>query len=258
MDFHQSPSASARSTALHSRFLQSEDSSESLRVRAYIGFRTQILLFLLSGPPTSFLTSKLGLHSNTFIHNILINIYAKRGSINDARLLFEACPSLDPVSCNIMVSGFVKAGQLNNARKLFDIMPGKGCVSFTTMKMGLVQNDCFREALEVFNDMMSDGVVPNDLTLVNVICACSHFGEILNYRMIHALAIKLFVEGLVLVSTNLMRVYFLCSGVGEARRLFEKMPEVNLVSWNVTLNGYAKAGRVDMARSCLREFLIRM
>ncbi|KAL2325200.1 hypothetical protein Fmac_024258 [Flemingia macrophylla] len=194
------------------------------------------------------LTLKLGLHSNTFIHNSLINMYAKRGSINDARLLFEACPSLDPVSCNIMVSAFVKAGQLNNARKLFDIMPGKGCVSYTTMIMGLVQNDCFREALEVFEDMMSDGVVPNDLTLVNVICACSRFGEILNCRIIHALVIKLFVEGLVLVSTNLMRAYCLCSGVGEARRLFDKMPEVNLVSWNVMLNGYAKAGRVDMAR----------
>ncbi|TKY72104.1 Pentatricopeptide repeat-containing protein mitochondrial [Spatholobus suberectus] len=194
------------------------------------------------------LALKLGLHSNTFIQNSLINMYAKRGSINDAQLLFEACPTLDPVSCNIMVCGYVKDGQLDSARKLFDIMPGKGCVSYTTMIMGLVQNECFQEALEVFKHMRSDGVVPNDLTLVNVIYACSHFGDILNCRMVHALAIKLFVEGLVLVSTNLMRAYCLCLGVGEARRLFDKMPEVNLVSWNVMLNGYAKAGLVDMAR----------
>ncbi|KAJ1428786.1 Tetratricopeptide-like helical domain superfamily [Sesbania bispinosa] len=194
------------------------------------------------------LTLKLGLHSNTFIQNSLINMYAKCGSIYDARLLFEACPSLDPVSCNIMVSGYVKAGQLDNARQLFDIMPGKGCVSYTTMIMGLVQNDCFGEALKVFKNMRSDGVVPNDLTMVNVISACSHFGEILNCRMIHALAIKLFVEGLVLVSTNLMHAYCLCSGVGEARRLFDKMPERNLVTWNVMLNGYSKTGLVDMAR----------
>lgn len=175
-------------------------------------------------------------------------MYSKRGSINDAQLLFKACPTFDPVSCNIMVCGYVKAGQLDNARKLFDIMPGKGCVSYTTMIMGLVQNECFREALEVFKDMRFDGAVPNDLTLVNVIYACSHFGDILNCQMIHALAIKLFVEGLVLVSTNLMRAYCLCSGVGEARRLFDRMPEVNLVTWNVMLNGYAKAGLVDLAR----------
>ncbi|XP_057431232.1 pentatricopeptide repeat-containing protein At5g19020, mitochondrial-like isoform X1 [Lotus japonicus] len=194
------------------------------------------------------LALKLGFHSNTFIQNSLINMYAKCGSISDARLLFQACPVLDPVSCNIMISGYVKAGQLDNACQLFDIMPGKGCVSYTTMIKGLVQNDCFGEALEVFKDMMSDSVVPNDLTLMNVISACSRFGEIWNCRMIHALAIKLAVDGLVLVSTNLMHAYCLCSGVGEARRLFDKMPERNLVTCNVMLNGYSKTGLVDMAR----------
>ncbi|KAK7303236.1 hypothetical protein RJT34_14138 [Clitoria ternatea] len=190
---------------------------------------------------------KLGLYSNTFIQNSLVSMYAKRGSISDAQLLFRACPTLDHVSCNIMVSGYVKAGQLDNARKLFDVMPGKGCVSYTTMIMGLVQNECFREALEVFKNMRSDDVVPNDLTLVNVISACSHIGEILNCQMVHALAIKFFVDGLIRVSTNLMHAYCLCSCVGEARKLFDKMPEPNLVSWNVMLNGYAKTGFVDMA-----------
>nr|XP_012572136.1 pentatricopeptide repeat-containing protein At5g19020, mitochondrial [Cicer arietinum] len=194
------------------------------------------------------LAFKLGLNSNTFIQNSLINMYSKCGSISDAQLMFDACPTLDPVSCNIMVSGYVKAGQLDNARKLFDIMPSKGCVSYTTMIMGFVQNGFFRDALEVFKDMRFHGVVPNDLTLVNVIPACSHFGEIWNCRMVHALAVKLLVDGLVLVSTNLMHAYCVCSGVREARRLFDEMHERNLVTWNVMLNGYAKTGLVDTAR----------
>ncbi|XP_019418071.1 PREDICTED: pentatricopeptide repeat-containing protein At5g19020, mitochondrial [Lupinus angustifolius] len=191
---------------------------------------------------------KLGLHSNTFIQNSLINMYSKSGSFSDAQLLFDASPTLDHVSCNIMVSGYIKAGQLDRARQLFDVMPSKGCVSYTTMIMGLVQNDCFGEAIEVFKLMRSNGVVPNDLTLVNVISACSHFREISSCRMIHALAVKLRIEGLVLVLTNLMHAYCLCSCVREARRLFDKMAERNLVSWNVMLNGYTKAGLVDMAK----------
>jgi pentatricopeptide repeat protein len=175
-------------------------------------------------------------------------MYAKCGSISDAQLIFQAFPGLDSVSCNIMVSGYVRAGQLDNARKLFDVMPTKGCVSYTTMIMGFVQNGFFGEALEVFKDMRCCGVVPNDLTLVNVISACSHFGEILNCRMVHGLVVKLFVDGLVIVSTNLMHAYCLCSGVQEARRLFDEMPERNLVTWNVMLNGYAKTGLVDKAR----------
>ena len=175
-------------------------------------------------------------------------MYAKCGSFFDAQLLFKACPTLDPVSCNIMVSGYVRNGQLGSARQLFDVMPGKGCVSYTTMIMGLVQNGCFGDALEVFKEMMDHGVVPNEVTVVNVVSACSHFAEIWNCRLVHALAVKLVVEGLVVVSTNLMHGYCVCSGLGEARRLFDEMPEPNLVSWNVMLNGYSKAGLVDVAR----------
>ncbi|XP_057429116.1 pentatricopeptide repeat-containing protein At5g19020, mitochondrial-like [Lotus japonicus] len=212
------------------------------------------LSFPSQGRQIHSLALKLGFHSNTFIQNTLIDMYAKCGSIFDARLLFQASPVLDHVSCNIMVSGYVRAGQFDNARQLFDIMPGKDCVSYTTMIKGLVQNRCYGEALEVFKDMMFDGVVPNDLTVVNVTSACSRFGQIWNCRMIHALAIKLVVDGLVRVSTNLMNAYCRCSGVWEARRLFDKMPERNLATWNAMLNGYSKTGLVEMARELFERF----
>lgn len=191
---------------------------------------------------------KSGLHSNTFIRNSLINMYAKCCSIDEAQLLFETYSDLDYVSCNIMLKAYVKAGRLDHAHHLFDKMPDKGCVSYTTMIMGLVQYGCWNEAIEIFKDMKSNGVIPNDLTMVNVISAWSHCGQIWNCRMLHALVIKLHLEGLVRVSTNLMHAYCLCSGLGEAKKLFDWMPERNIVSWNVMLNGYAKAGLVDTAR----------
>ena len=175
-------------------------------------------------------------------------MYAKCGFISNAQLLFDSCPKLDPVSCNIMVAGYVRIGQLDNARQLFDIMPSKGFVSYTTMIMGLAQNDCWYEAVEVFKDMRFAGVIPNEVTLASVMSACARLGGIWNCRMLHGLVIKLQLEGLVLISTNLLHMYCLCLRVLEARRLFEEMPERNIVSWNVMLNGYSKAGLVDMAR----------
>lgn len=65
--------------------------------------------------------------------------------------------------------------------------------------------------------------------------------------MLHALAIKLLLDGSVVVSTNLLHTYCVCSSIEEASRLFEEMPEKNVVSWNVMLNGYSKAGLVDLA-----------
>ncbi|CAL8991645.1 unnamed protein product [Prunus brigantina] len=206
------------------------------------------LVAVFQGQQIHSIVLKSGLHSNTFINNSLINMYAKCGFIADAESLFGSCSELDPVSCNIMVAGYVKSGHLDNARRLFEIMPRKGCVSYTTMIMGLAQNECWTEAIKVFKDMRSAGVIPNEVTMATVISTCSHLGGIRNCRMLHALVVKLQLEGFVLVSTNLLHMYCGCSSVWEGRSLFNEMSERNIVSWNVMLNGYAKAGLVDLAR----------
>ncbi|KAF5736814.1 pentatricopeptide repeat-containing protein [Tripterygium wilfordii] len=191
---------------------------------------------------------KSGSDSNIFVQNSLINMYVKCGFMSDARNVFDSCSKLDTASYNIMIGGYARSGRLDDSRWLFKVMPDRGCVSYTTMIIGLVQNDCWMEAIEVFKNMRIMGVAPNEVTLVNVISACSPLGGIWDCRMLHGLVTKLQLEGLVLISTNLLHMYCICSSLGDARRLFDEMPERNIVSWNVMLNGYSKAGLVDFAR----------
>uniref|UniRef100_A0A5B7BJS2 Pentatricopeptide repeat-containing protein n=1 Tax=Davidia involucrata TaxID=16924 RepID=A0A5B7BJS2_DAVIN len=206
------------------------------------------LLAITQGQQIHGLVLKSGLLSNIFIQNSLIHMYAKCGIIANARSIFDSCSVLDSVSFNIMVAGYVKCGRLDDARRLFDVMPAKGCVSYTTMIMGLAQNDCWIEAIEVFKDMRFAGVTPNEVTMSSVISAYSHLGGIWNGRMLHALVNKLGLEMFILVATNLVHMYSVCSSLHDARILFDFMPERNIVSWNVMLNGYSKAGLVDSAR----------
>lgn len=175
-------------------------------------------------------------------------MYAKCGLIGEADSIFTSCWDLDTVSCNIMISAYMKSRRLEDARRLFDVMHSKGCVSYTTMIMGFAQNDRWAEAVGIFRDMRNAGVAPNELALASVISSCSHLGGIWDCRMLHALSIKLQLEGQVLISTNLLHMYCVCSSLGEARSLFDEMPEKNIVSWNVMLNGYSKAGLVQLAR----------
>ncbi|CAL5393038.1 unnamed protein product [Camellia sinensis] len=206
------------------------------------------LLAISQGQQVHALVLKSGLNSNMFIQNSLINMYAKFGFLTDAQYMFDSCPVLDSVSCNIMIVGYVKFGRLDDARKLFDVMPCKGCVSYTSMIIGLAQNDCWSEAIGVFRDLMFEVVMPNEVTMSSVISAYSHLGGIWDCRMLHGLVKKLGLEVFVLVSTNLVHMYCVCSSLWDARALFDEMAEPNVVSWNVMMNGYSKAGFVDLAR----------
>lgn len=80
------------------------------------------------------------------------------------------------VVCNAMIDMYAKCGSLDEAKKLFHSMPSKTIVSWTTMISGLAMNGEFTEALELFLKMIEQGVEPNHITFLAVLQACTHAG----------------------------------------------------------------------------------
>ncbi|XP_010271346.1 PREDICTED: pentatricopeptide repeat-containing protein At5g19020, mitochondrial-like [Nelumbo nucifera] len=215
------------------------------------------LLAISQGEQIHSFVLKSGFDSNIFIQNSLINVYAKCGRVESARSMFNHCSLLSTASWNIMIAGYVKLGRVEDARRLFEAMPGRDCVSFTTMIMGFAQNDHFLEALIAFSQMRTEGVTPNEKTLASVISAYSHLIGLRDGYTLHAMAIKLGLEAHVLVSTNLVHMYSMCSNIADAELVFVDMPERNIVSWNVMLIGYSKAGLVHLARNLFENMPVR-
>ncbi|KAJ8565892.1 hypothetical protein K7X08_008468 [Anisodus acutangulus] len=134
-------------------------------------------------------------------------------------------------------------------------MTERNCVSYTTMIMGLVQKGFWSEGIWVFRDMRWFGVGPNEVTMVNVISAYLHCGGIKVDKMLHGLVLKIGVTGFVHVCTNLLHLYCFRGCLKDASVLFNEMPEKNVVSWNVMLNGYTKAGLVDLGKEVFEQIV---
>ncbi|XP_076948527.1 pentatricopeptide repeat-containing protein At5g19020, mitochondrial-like [Bidens hawaiensis] len=191
--------------------------------------------------------------SNTFIRNTIISLYTKFGAFNDAQSMFVSPFRTDRVACNIMLSGYVKFGRLDHARQLFDEMPGKNSVSYRTLITGLARNGCWEEVISVFKRMGLSGLPPNEVTLVSVISCYARVSGGKNGLMVHGLVVKYGYDGDILVVTNLVHVYCVCSCLDYARVLFDGMVDRNVVTWNVMLNGYSKARLVGFARELFDE-----
>ncbi|XP_071679589.1 pentatricopeptide repeat-containing protein At2g03880, mitochondrial [Lolium perenne] len=82
----------------------------------------------------------------------------------------------DLILHNALLDMYCKCGSLQDADALFRRMPARDVISWSTMVSGLAQNGRSTEALKVFDLMRSEGPAPNRITMVGVLFACSHAG----------------------------------------------------------------------------------
>ncbi|KAG5240280.1 pentatricopeptide repeat-containing protein [Salix suchowensis] len=168
-------------------------------------------------------------------------------------------------------ASFDNLGTLDYAQKLFDTVDiPRNSFMYTTMIKAYVNCGNPKEAFAFYSRMLCDQhyVYPNDFTFTYVFSACSKFNGVFEGKQAHAQMIKFPFEFAVHSWNSLLDFYGKVGEVGivvrrvlielrvlmlrldEARRVFDEMPERDVVSWTIMLVGYADAGFLSEA-SCL-------
>lgn len=90
--------------------------------------------------------------------------------------------------------------------------------------------------------MRSAGVWIDRFSLPPLLKASARVSALREAREVHGLAAKMGFDSDPFVQTGLMRVYAACGRVLDARMVFEKMPQRDVVAWNVMMDGYSYIG----------------
>ncbi|OMO85721.1 hypothetical protein COLO4_21487 [Corchorus olitorius] len=94
-------------------------------------------------------------------------------------LAVKACVEGNIFVGSAVVDMYGKCGSIEDAERAFYEMPERNLVTWNGMIGGYAHQGCADMALALFQDMMSSGeVVPNYVTLVCVLSACSRAGEV--------------------------------------------------------------------------------
>ncbi|KAL1540735.1 pentatricopeptide repeat-containing protein-like protein [Salvia divinorum] len=83
---------------------------------------------------------------------------------------------LDGVLGTALVDMYAKCGCIGIARDVFDKIPYQDVFAYTSLISGLADHGESSDALKVFRRMEKEGVRPNEVTFVCVLCACSRAG----------------------------------------------------------------------------------
>ncbi|KAL9156389.1 hypothetical protein ABFS82_09G073200 [Erythranthe guttata] len=78
--------------------------------------------------------------------------------------------------CNVLITLYAKCGRLDSARRVFIEIPHKNEVSWNAMITGYSQHGYGKQAIQLFEDMKIFQMMPNHITYVGVLSACSHVG----------------------------------------------------------------------------------
>lgn len=150
-----------------------------------------------------------GVPPDLFVCSCLVDMYAKCGSLEDARSVFNQLDTRDVVIWNSMLSGYVKQGRGH-------------------------------EALALYEQMDVEGVVPpNPVTFACLLKACAEIGALRQGEQLHA---QIAERGLVahsLLGTCLVDMYAKLGKVEDARRVFDSLVTKNVVTWTAMITGYA-------------------
>lgn len=129
----------------------------------------------------------------------------------------------DPFVVGSLVNMYAKVGDVVSARRLVLGLACRDVVSWTAVISGCVLNGMLSEALEVFIMMLEDGVLPNHVTMLSIIQACSLMGHSGLFSPVHALVALLGLEDDVSVVNSLIMMYAKNGFIEEAARLFEDL-----------------------------------
>ncbi|KAL5066228.1 hypothetical protein RYX36_027965 [Vicia faba] len=166
---------------------------------------------------------KNGSLSSIYIANTLFILYAKSNHLSQAFTLFNSIDDnhKDVVSWNSLINAFSQHHSPSS----------------------------YSFAINLFRRMMrtNNNVTPNAHTLAGVFSAASNLYDVAAGRQAHSVAVKTACLDDVYVGSSLLNMYCKTGFVFDARKLFDRMPERNTVSWATIISGYASVGLADKA-----------
>ncbi|KAK4367128.1 hypothetical protein RND71_015008 [Anisodus tanguticus] len=192
----------------------------------------------------------------------MMTAFAQNGRILEARQVFNDIRNPNVLSWNALLAGYMHNGMVEEAKELFMQMPTRNIASWAAIISGLMHNGQSMESLELMAQMHRLGNIPSDSSFTSALLACADIGDIEVGRQIHSLSFKAGCQYNPYVGNGLITMYAKCKNLeGDAEafghsdnfrwedavRVFQQMPNCDVVSWTAVISAYVQGGRGEIA-----------
>ncbi|CAM6091803.1 unnamed protein product [Calypogeia fissa] len=141
-----------------------------------------------------------------------------------------------------LVHRYAKSGSIDDAREVFDRMENRNGFTWNTIIGGLAKHGRGHEAYRLFLQMRQEGFEPDAITYMSILNASASAGALEWVREVHAHARKAGLESDVRVGSALVHMYARSGSIDDAQLVFDRMETRNVYTWTVMIGGLAEHG----------------
>ncbi|XP_078152430.1 putative pentatricopeptide repeat-containing protein At3g25970 [Carex rostrata] len=175
-----------------------------------------------------------------------------KGSVVHAHVLKSGFGS-DLLVCNVLLDMYAKGGTLGRCHKLFDEMPVRDSISWCTLISGFSNYGYYVESFELFRLMCHSGSKLNCFVISSVLKACAGLRILELVQMFHGFVVKLALGFDPFVEIGFVDTYAKCGNLRNARKLFDEIPIKSPVACNAMISGYIQKGHFLEGLELFRE-----
>ncbi|XP_059651514.1 pentatricopeptide repeat-containing protein At2g13600-like [Cornus florida] len=170
---------------------------------------------------------------------------------------FQSGPESDIFVGNSLIDMYMKCGSVEDGNRVFEKMVERDWVSWNAMIVGYAQNGHGTEALGMFREMLISGEKPDHVTMIGVLCACSHTGLVEEGRQyFFSMSKKHGIEPMKDHYTCMVDLFGRAGCLNEAKKLIESMPmQPDGVVWGSLLAACKIHGNLELGKFVAEKLL---
>lgn len=138
---------------------------------------------------------------------------------------------------NALVDMYSKCGDIVKARRVFDNIGMRDLVSWNSMLTGYIHHGVLEGALEIFRLMIRDGYEPDSVGISTILASLP---SVKLGAQVHGWILRRGIEWDLSIANALIVLYSNHGNLDKACWLFEKMPKMDVVSWNSIISAHSK------------------
>ncbi|KAI4300773.1 hypothetical protein L6164_034109 [Bauhinia variegata] len=156
-----------------------------------------------------------------------------------------------------LIDLYAKCGSFQSARMIFDSLPGKTIASFNAILAGYLNSnvmDIEEDPMFFFSKLRFDGVRPDWITFSRLLSLSADRACLSTGKSLHAASTKMGLETDSSVCNAIITMYAKCGSIQDAHQIFSSMNGHDCVTWNAIISAYALHGEGKKAL-CLFEVM---